>query len=111
MWYLLTVLAVWFLVGFIVALATRQMAFKHWVYQLAISIDQLANVLLTPFHAGTWADETLSSRAYRAYAAGRAWGKLLMPIIDFIFFWQERHCEGAYIKERERIHMAPESRQ
>lgn len=105
-----TVLGVWFVVGLAVAAVTKQLAAKHWLYQLFISVDQLLNVLLTPFHSGTWADETLSSRAYRAHSSGKRWGRLLMPAIDTIFFWQERHCEGAYIKERERIHMAPESR-
>lgn len=107
---ILATLGAWLLLGLLVAIATKRLALYEWSHQLFVVCDQLLNVIATPFHAGAWADETLSSRAYRAHSAGRLWGRITMPIIDFIFFWQSRHCERAYIAERERLHAPPESR-
>lgn len=91
-------------------------AIKHWLVQLFIAFDQLLNVLVTPFNASAWADETLSSRAYRAWADGKYFGLIFMPIIDWLFFWQKirlgavGHCHQAYLKERERVGLPPEMR-
>lgn len=89
---------------------------KHWFLQLFIAFDQLCNVLVTPLMGGVWADETLSCRAYRMWRDGKPWGRVWMPIIDWLFAWQELppgaigHCHGAYIKERTRYNMPPEMR-
>ena len=89
---------------------------KHWLIQLFIAVDQLLNVLVTPFSVGAWADETLSCRAYRMWRDGKPWGRIFMPVIDFLFAWQELppgalgHCHGAYIKERQRYNLPPEMR-
>lgn len=89
---------------------------KHWFIQLFIAVDQLVNVLITPFSGGAWADETLSCRAYRMWAAGKPWGRIWMPVIDFLFAWQEirpeaiGHCHNAYLSERERYNAPPELR-
>jgi len=91
-------------------------AIKHWWIQLFIALDQLLNVLVTPLHAGAWADETLSCRAYRMWAAGKPWGRFWMPVIDALFVWQSQapgvigHCHGAYLKEMARYNMPPEMR-
>ena len=106
----LIALSCWLLLGLIVAQATGARGVRRWLHQLFIAADQLVNVLVTPFHRGAFADETLSSRCYRAHQAGKLWGRLLMPPIDALFFWQERHCERAYIAERERLQSPPESR-
>lgn len=88
----------------------------HWCLQLFIAVDQLLNVLVTPFHGGAWADETLSCRAYRMWKDGKLWGKFWMPIIDLLFCWQPQpegvigHCHGAYIKEKARYNSPPELR-
>lgn len=88
----------------------------HWFLQLFIALDQLANVLVTPLHGGVWADETLSCRAYRMWRDGKPWGRLAMPLIDWLFGWQTLppgaigHCHGAYIKERQRYNSPPEMR-
>ena len=65
--------------------------------QVLIALDQLLNALLWGF-----ADETLSSRAYRADRDGKVFGKFFRPVIDTIFFWQDRHCYDAYIAEVQR---------
>lgn len=92
----------------------------HVLLQLFLALDQLAGVLLAlPFPSawrGTWADETLSSRAYRADRDGKVFGRIWRPIIDALFFWQpqepgtEGHCHGAYLKERARYSLPPELR-
>jgi hypothetical protein len=66
--------------------------------QLLIALDQLANTLL-----GGWADETLSSRAYRRGWAAARW-------IDALFFWETEHCAASYRAERQRLQLPPEFR-
>jgi len=84
---------------------------RQWFVQLFIAVDQLINVLVTPLSAGAWADETLSSRAYRMWAKGRPWGRFWMPIIDWLFAWQGPwHCKSAFEKERARLQAPPETR-
>jgi hypothetical protein len=89
----------------------------HWLLQLFIAVDQLLNVLITPFGAGAWADETLSSRAWRMWVQRKPWGFVARPVIDALFFWQRPypgstgHCHGAFLKERARLTLPPELRQ
>ena len=85
---------------------------RDWGVQVFIAFDQLANVLIPPLD-GTigYADETLSARAYRAHRDGKILGKLFMPPIDLLFFWQgPGHCRNAYIKEFERKNYPDEYR-
>lgn len=88
---------------------------KHWFVQLFIAVDQLLNVLCTPLQGSAWADETLSSRAYRAHRDGKFFGFMMYPI-DLLFFWQTirpdaiGHCHQAYLQERERTGLPPEMR-
>lgn len=89
---------------------------RHWFYQLFIAVDQLLNILVTPLQGGAWADETLSSRAYRMDREGKLWGRFWRPVIDWLFGWQtlpegaSGHCHAAYLKEGLRIHVPPELR-
>lgn len=69
----------------------------HYIKQNLIAIDQLVNTLL-----GGYADETLSSRAYRTEVKGRIMGKIMRPVIDFIFFFDKDHCYNAYVSELNR---------
>ena len=72
---------------------------RHWIVQVLIALDQLANALF-----GGWADETLSAHAHRA---GWGWRR---KAINALFFWQADHCRAAYEAEMERRQMAPEYR-
>jgi hypothetical protein len=86
---------------------------RHWLYQLFIAVDQLINVLCTPLQSGAWADETMSSRAWRMELAGKPWGRVMRPVIDWLFAWRALpggHCRRAYERERERMHCPPEAR-
>lgn len=92
------------------------MTLRHNGVQLFIACDQLVNVLLTFFTARAWADETLSSRAWRAETRGLLFGRLFRPVIDLLFSWQHialpatGHCHQAYLRERERAGLPPEFR-
>lgn len=78
--------------------------------QIAIAIDQLLNALLRLLGVESWADESLSSHAYRMDRDDKPWGMILRPIIDTIFFWQYRHCFHAYLSEKNRMQLPPEFR-
>lgn len=68
-----------------------------YLLHLGIALDQLLNAVL-----GGAADETLSSRAYRADRDGKVFGKFFRPMIDAMFFWQDRHCYQSYLAEVQR---------
>jgi hypothetical protein len=69
---------------------------KHWLKQNLIAVDQLVNTLV---FLG-WADETLSSRSWRA----RHKYPFIRITIDILFFPIERkHCYKSYLSERERL--------
>lgn len=72
--------------------------------QVLIAIDQLANTVI-----GGWADETLSSRAWREKHKKRRW-KIMRHVIDVLFFWQKEHCKSAYESELKRLQLPPEFR-
>lgn len=67
--------------------------------QILIAIDQLMNTL-----AGGWADETLSSRAWRENREG------LREFIDALFFWEPYHCRASYESEIARRQLPPDMR-
>lgn len=69
----------------------------QYLYNLAISVDQLLNAAL-----GGDPDETLSARAYRADRKNKVFGKVFRPLIDTLFFWQNRHCYYAWLSEVDR---------
>lgn len=87
--------------------------------EVFIAADQLFNALIPPFDGTiSFAGETLSARSWRAYRDGRIFGKIFMPVIDALFFWQpadpqilnedgvpiKSHCQRAYWKEVRRRH-------
>ena len=85
---------------------------KAYGEQVFIALDQLANALIPPLEGTvSYADETLSARCYRAHRDGKVMGKVFMPLIDLLFFWQgPGHCKNAYIKEFERKNYPDEYR-
>lgn len=85
---------------------------KEWGMQVFLALDQLLNALIPPIDGTVgYADETLSARCYRAHRDEKIMGKLFMPLIDLLFFWQgPGHCKNAYIKEFERKNYPDEYR-
>ena len=71
-------------------------------FQVLVALDQLVNTL-----AGGYADETISSRAYRGKLKGRP---RLARIINGLFFWQVDRCREAYESELNRSQLPPELR-
>lgn len=71
--------------------------------QKLIALDQFINAWLF----GGWADETISSRAYRNSAQGNKKWDRFMRAIDAMFFWQPRHCETSYKREQARMQLPP----
>jgi len=85
---------------------------KHNIFQLLVSFDQVLNVLFSMifrYKEKAWADESLSSHAYRIFLeTGK---RNPMDIYNKIFFWQDDHCKEAYESEKERKHLPPELRE
>lgn len=79
---------------------------KAWIIQVLIALDQFVNALIP----GGWADETLSSRAYRMRVKGHRYWGWTANAIDMMFFWQKGHCEQAYLDELARRQSPPEHR-
>lgn len=85
--------------------------FLAYLAQILLALNKLVNALIPPL-TGTlsYAGEPLSARCYRAWRDGRAWGRLLLPVIDAFFFWQDEHCKNAYRNTLERRHLPEEYR-
>lgn len=76
------------------------------VKQFLIAVDQVLNTLCVWLPGGSWADETLSSRAHRIQDTHPRMRK----VFNTIFFWQQDHCLGSYENERKRMQSPPELR-
>lgn len=80
---------------------------KPYFYHFGIALDQLFNALL-----GGYADETLSSRAYRRASQPsprRRW-RVTVRVIDTAFFWQQQHCRKSFEREQQHGHSPDELR-
>ena len=81
--------------------------------QIFLAVDQLANALIPPLDGTlSYADETLSARAWRTHRDGQKLGFLRWPI-DALFYWQKwdmNHCQRAYEKEKARVGLPAEYR-
>ena len=81
---------------------------KFWLKQTLVAFDQFLNALCF----GGWADETMSSAAWRSEQAGYMWGKVMRPAIDTLalLFGDKNHCQSSYESERSRLQSPPEER-
>lgn len=77
---------------------------SQYLFEVLVGLDQLFNTVL-----GGWADETMSSRAFRLEEEYWFWHVVRMGI-DTVFYWQTAHCFNAYISERMRSQAPPELR-
>lgn len=66
--------------------------------QVLIALDQLVNAI-----RNGWADETLSSRAYRESPRTE-------KFINALLFWDKDHCYESYVSEQLRMQLPPELR-
>jgi hypothetical protein len=76
---------------------------SEYLFQVVAAISQLINALL-----GGWADELLSSRAYRNREIP-LWG-FVRRVIDCIFWWEPDHCYQSYRSEVQRLQSPHEHR-
>lgn len=74
----------------------------QFLYQILIALDQLINTVF-----GGWADETLSSRAYRLRRDAITG---VPEILINALFFSKAHCQEAYESEFYRSQMPPELR-
>ncbi|PHS68232.1 MAG: pseudouridine synthase [Methylophaga sp.] len=79
------------------------------VKQVLIAVDQLLNTLLGLIFVFTvgvisWADETVSAKAYRLRDSSKGWYRA-MRVFNAIFFWQTDHCKTAFMSELKREHL------
>lgn len=80
------------------------MKFIEHVKQFLIALDQVLNTIF-----GGWADESLSSRAYRLeQERGRKWARV---IIDSLLFFDKDHCKESYESEILRRQLPPAMRE
>lgn len=73
--------------------------------QFLLWLTQGGNVLM-----GGYADESMSSRAYRMQQKGHRYWGWTARAIDALFFWQTEHCKNAWRDELERRQLPPEFR-
>lgn len=79
---------------------------KQWLKQVLLAVDQLLNAII-----GGWADETVSSRAWRRSSVSTRWDRT-RRLIDAVFGWfgSPDHCFESYTAERLRTQFPPELR-
>lgn len=68
-----------------------------WHIEVLMALDCLLNAVLVGWH-----HETLSSRAWRAWANGKVFGRIFRPLIDVLFVWQSGrmdHCKRHHLAE------------
>lgn len=78
---------------------------KRWIIQGLIALDQLINALLLG-----WADETISSRAWRLSHVPMWRGVMVVIDAAFHLIGQRDHCFESYVSEQLRSHFPPELR-
>lgn len=64
---------------------------KQYFWNILVNLDQTGNTL-----TGGDPDETISSRAAKAKAAGKTWGKYMCK---FLSFFDKGHCEKSIEKD------------
>lgn len=83
---------------------TQLSEFRFRFLQLLVAIDQTLNCVIGLFIGGSWADETISSRAYREFPRSA-------KVIDTLLWFDKDHCRESYESEQLRLQLPPELRQ
>ncbi len=82
---------------------------KQRILNLLIALDQLAWVVLTLGKGHP--DETISAALWRMEQQGKIAGRVLRPLIDFLFLPIERdHCRLSFLAEIRKTQLPPEYR-
>lgn len=72
--------------------------------QILLAFDQMVNAALWGY-----ADESLSARAWRNQYKKRRYA-VAVKVINGLFFWQNNHCQEAYMSEKKRRQLPTEYR-
>ena len=73
-----------------------------------IALDQFAFCTLTLVHSSP--DETLSAAAWRWERSGKLVGRVLRPLVDTLFWFDQKHCQTSFESEVNRLHLPKEYR-
>lgn len=70
-----------------------------WRGQVGLALTRLGNAI-----TGGLAEESMSSRAWRAEANRKTWGRITRPAIDALarLFGDNGHCQRAYTSDRNK---------
>jgi hypothetical protein len=70
-----------------------------WRGQVGLALTRLGNAI-----TGGLAEESMSSRAWRAEGNRKAWGRITRPAIDAVaaLLGDRGHCERAYHSDRNK---------
>ena len=80
------------------------MSLRQRILNILIALDQLAWVVLTLGKGRP--DETISAAAWRMEQEGKLAGRILRPLIDFLFLPLERdHCRLSAESEQRGAHL------
>lgn len=82
------------------------MKLKDRLLNILVAIDQLVWCVCT-LGAG-YPDETISAAAYRMELQHKRFGKIVRPVIDWLFIFfsgQKQHCFKSWVAEIQRTHL------
>lgn len=80
------------------------MSLRQRILNILIALDQLAWVVLTLGKGSP--DETISAAAWRMEQQGKLAGRILRPLIDFLFLPLERdHCRLSAESEQKQAQL------
>lgn len=81
---------------------------KQRMLNWLIAFDQLAFATLTLGRSSP--DETLSAAAWRSEGNGKLLGRIFRPLIDTLFWFDQKHCQTSFESEVNRMHLPKEYR-
>lgn len=84
------------------------MVVNQRIINFLICLDQLIFNIITLGSSSP--DETMSAAAYRLEQDGKLIGKIFRPLIDYMFFFDPKHCEESYKSEFEKKQLPTEYR-
>ena len=77
---------------------------KRRALNLLVALDQFLFCVLTLGHASP--DEPISAATWRWESSGRLRGRLLRPVIDFVFRpFESDHCYQSWLSEKNGSHL------
>lgn len=71
----------------------------RWALNVLAAWSQFWNAIW-----GGHRDQSFSSRSYEAKLLGKRWGRIAVPIVNAVFFWEPDHCRRAYLSDNERTY-------